>query len=110
MGNRIHMLPLLPSSTYTRNRKFVTEEWNALFGPNSTLPVDKVASGWRGVLYANLAIIDPVASWNFFAQPNFDYGLLDQGATRTWYLAFAAGKLQQQPHGRYSSDMADSVL
>ena len=86
------MLPLLPFAPYTRNKKFVTEEWNALFAPNASTPASKVTAGWKGVLYANLAIIDPVTAWNFFAQSNFDYGLLDQGATRTWYLAFVAGK------------------
>lgn len=88
------MLPLLPCSPYTRNKKFVTEEWNAFFAPGASTPADKVAGGWKGVLYANLALIDPAAAWDFFSQSNFDYGSIDGGASRTWYLAFAAGELQ----------------
>ncbi|PYI04982.1 endo-1,3-beta-glucanase Engl1 [Aspergillus sclerotiicarbonarius CBS 121057] len=87
----IHMLPLLPSSSYVRRQNFVREEWNALFASNATDPAAAVTGGWKGVLYANLALIDPASSWEFFAQSNFDYSWLDGGASRTWYLAFAAG-------------------
>lgn len=85
----IHMIPLLPSSTLTRTGTFVTEEWNAYF---SNGRADSVAGGWRGLLYANLAIIDPVTSFKFFNNTNFDNSWLDGGASKTWYLAFAAGK------------------
>lgn len=88
----IHMLPINPSSAYTRTARFVREEWDAYFGPNGSCPVTAVEGGWRGILYANLAIIDPQASWAFFAQADFDPGWIDGGATRTWYLAYAAGK------------------
>ncbi|KAL4806841.1 glycosyl hydrolase family 81-domain-containing protein [Aspergillus unguis] len=88
----IHMLPLLPSSAYTRSQKFVKEEWDAMFASNATLPAQTVEGGWKGVLYANLALIDPASSWNFFAQSGFDYAWIDGGASRTWYLAFAAGE------------------
>lgn len=84
----IHMLPLNPSSTLTRPQGFVAEEWTAYFNNGRA---DLVAGGWRGVLYANLAIIDPVTSYNFFAQSNFSNEYLDGGASRTWYLAWAAG-------------------
>jgi endo-1,3(4)-beta-glucanase len=86
------MLPLLPNSAYTRQEGFVTEEWNAMFAEGASTPAGKVEGGWRGVLFANLAIIDPAKAWNFFAQDNFDMGWIDGGATRTWYLAYAAGK------------------
>jgi endo-1,3(4)-beta-glucanase len=89
--NSIHMLPLLPCSAYTRNKTFVTDEWNAMFAPNASDPASNVVGSWKGVLYANLAISDPSASYAFFAQDNFDYGWIDGGASRTWYLAFAAG-------------------
>lgn len=82
------MLPLNPSSAYTRTATFVKEEWDTYF---SNGRADEVVGGWKGVLYANLAIVDPVSSYNFFADPNFDYGCLDGGASRTWYLAYAAG-------------------
>ncbi|KAL5052287.1 hypothetical protein BDW71DRAFT_213102 [Aspergillus fruticulosus] len=87
----IHMLPLLPMSTYIRSQKFVREEWDAIFTSNAAAPAEKVTGGWKGVLYANLALIDPAASWRFFSQDNFDYSWIDGGASRTWYLAFAAG-------------------
>lgn len=83
----IHMIPINPSSAYTRPKKFVQEEWDAYF---SNGRVDKVAGGWRGVLYSNLALINPTAAYNFFADPNFDMSLLDGGASRTWYVAYSA--------------------
>ncbi|EEP81696.1 hypothetical protein UREG_06561 [Uncinocarpus reesii 1704] len=86
----IHMLPLLPASAYARRKDFVREEWDAMFASNATKPASTVDGGWRGVLYANLAIIDPGASWNFFAQNNFNMSWIDGGASRTWYLAYAA--------------------
>ncbi|KAJ5820525.1 CAZyme family GH81 [Penicillium riverlandense] len=87
----IHMLPLIPSSAYTRQNQFVTEEWNAMFASGAASPAENVDGGWKGILYANLAIINPTASWEFFAQSNFSYSWLDGGASRTWYLAYAAG-------------------
>lgn len=87
------MLPLLPASAYIRNKNFVTQEWNQYFAPNGMRPASKVEAGWKGVLYANLALIQPKASWDFFTQDNFDYSWIDGGASRTWYLALAAGKL-----------------
>lgn len=33
-----------------------------------------------------------MAAWNFFAQEDFDPAWLDGGASRTWYLVFAAGE------------------
>ncbi|CAG7944401.1 unnamed protein product [Penicillium nalgiovense] len=87
----IHMLPLMPHSPFTRRKEFVRQEWEAMFAENASTPASKVEGGWRGVLYANLALIDPKAAWEFFAQPNFDYSWIDGGASRTWYLAFVAG-------------------
>jgi endo-1,3(4)-beta-glucanase len=86
----IHMIPLNPSSAYTRPEDFVTEEWDTYF---SNGRVNQVAGGWRGILYANLALIDPQTSYDYFASPNFDYGSLDGGASRTWYLAYSAAML-----------------
>lgn len=84
----IHMIPLNPSSAYTRTSSFVKEEWNTHFANGVA---DSVQGGWKGILYANLAIIDPVTSYNFFANENFKSSFLDGGASRTWYLAYAAG-------------------
>jgi endo-1,3(4)-beta-glucanase len=86
----IHMLPLLPSSTLTRTKEFVSQEWDMYF---SNGRADQVAGGWKGILYANLAIINPMAAWQFFSQSGFDASWLDGGASRTWYMALAAGML-----------------
>lgn len=82
------MLPLNPSSTLTRPVQFVREEWDTYF---SNGRANSANGGWRGILYANLAIIDPVAAYRFFSQPNFDMSWLDGGASLTWYLAWSAG-------------------
>ncbi|KAJ5266506.1 hypothetical protein N7478_009314 [Penicillium angulare] len=87
----IHMLPLLPHSAYTRQRSFVKQEWKSMFASAASTPAEKVEGGWKGVLYANLALIDPQAAWDFFSQGDFDYSWIDGGASRTWYLAYAAG-------------------
>ncbi|KAJ6119375.1 hypothetical protein N7523_003655 [Penicillium sp. IBT 18751x] len=87
----IHMLPLLPHSPYTRQKEFVRQEWESYFSADAFSPAANVDGGWRGVLYANLALIDPQAAWDFFAADDFDYNFIDGGATRTWYMAFAAG-------------------
>jgi endo-1,3(4)-beta-glucanase len=89
--DRIHMIPLMPFSTLCRSSNFVTEEWDTYFREGAVAEASNVQGGWRGILYANLAIINPTAAFNFFNQPDFDASWLDGGASRTWYLAFAAG-------------------
>jgi endo-1,3(4)-beta-glucanase len=86
----IHMIPQNPSSAYTRPRQFVQEEWDTYFANGQA---DKVQGGWRGILYANYALINPSAAYDYFSDPNFDYGLLDGGASRTWYLAYSAAMM-----------------
>ena len=86
----IHMIPLLPSSSLTRPKKFVSEEWDTFFSDDRA---KKVEGGWRGILFANLALIDPKQSYSFFAQESFDNAWLDGGASRTWYMALAAGMI-----------------
>ena len=83
----IHMIPLNPASALIKHPNFVKEEWETYFSKGR---VDQVGGGWRGILYANLALIDPCTAYNFFNQPNFDWGWLDGGASRTWYLAYCA--------------------
>jgi endo-1,3(4)-beta-glucanase len=85
------MIPLMPFSTLCRSQNFVTEEWDTYFGDGKVAQAQDVQGGWRGILYANLAIINPTAAFNFFSQKNFDPSWLDGGASRTWYLALAAG-------------------
>ena len=87
----IHMIPINPSSAYIRNGNFVREEWAAYFCPGCVDPVDGVAGGWRGILYSNLALVDPARTWAWLTGPDFDPTYLDDGASLTWYLAFAAG-------------------
>ena len=86
------MIPLTPASALTRTKQFVQEEWNTYFTDSATDPASKVTGGWKGILYANLALVDPVASFNFFNDEGFDASWLDGGASRTWYLALAAGE------------------
>lgn len=92
------MLPLSPSTAYTRNPTFITEEWNAYFADTAFNPASKVAGGWRGILYGNYACVNPKAAWDFFSASNFDMGWIDGGASRTWYLAYSASELT---HPRY---------
>ena len=88
----IHMLPLLPYSSLTRPPRFVAEEWNTYFNTTCPTPAHNVQGGWKGILYANLALVDPRAAWRFFSQSGFDAGWIDGGASRTWYLAWCAGE------------------
>ncbi|RYP30572.1 hypothetical protein DL767_006162 [Monosporascus sp. MG133] len=83
----IHMLPLLPSTKFTRPSEFVRQEWATYFDNGRA---QKVEGGWKGILYANLATIDPQAAWDFFTDKNFDPAWLDGGASLTWYLAYCA--------------------
>ena len=88
----IHMLPIMPFSTLTRTRDFVRQEWDTYFASDALDPSSQVQGGWRGILLANYAIIDPVTSYNFFSNSSgdFDLSLLDGGASQTWYLAWSA--------------------
>lgn len=70
--DRIHMIPLIPASALTRTRQFVSEEWSTYFANGAVDPAANVVGGWKGVLYANLAMIDPRTSYSFFSQSNFD--------------------------------------
>ncbi|KAL8658318.1 MAG: hypothetical protein Q9226_001098 [Calogaya cf. arnoldii] len=90
----IHMLPILPYSSLTRPAPFITQEWSLIFDPENPLapnPASSIQGGWKGILYANLALVDPRKSWDFFAREDFDMSWIDGGASRTWYLAWAAG-------------------
>ncbi|TID18292.1 glycoside hydrolase family protein [Venturia nashicola] len=84
----IHMLPLTPASPYMRPKEFVQQEWDNLFADGY---VETVTGGWRGTLMANLALIDPKRSFEFFIGKEFENGFLDSQASRTWYLAWIAG-------------------
>lgn len=97
----IHMIPLLPSSTLIRSKQFVTEEWNQYF---SNGRADNAEGGWRGILYGNLATMDPSTAYNWFKAQNGSSTYVDGGASLTWYLAYAAGKsLNKSPRPQTSS-------
>jgi endo-1,3(4)-beta-glucanase len=85
----IHMIPQNPASAYTRSAQFVREEWATYFDNGR---VDQVQGGWKAILYANYALIDPQVAYDFFADPKFNTQL-DGGASRTWYLAYTAALL-----------------
>ncbi|KAF2134581.1 glycoside hydrolase family 81 protein [Dothidotthia symphoricarpi CBS 119687] len=102
----IHMIPINPSSAYTRPKQFVQEEWDMYF---SSGRAGYTAGGWRGILYANLAIIDPQTAYNFFSDPNFDWSWLDGGASRTWYLAYSAAMLDAASVDTEEYDVGNST-
>lgn len=82
------MIPVNPSSVYTRSQNFVREEWAAWFAASGpAMP----PSGWKGILYANLALAEPRAAYAFFADAGFSAANLDGGASLTWYLTMSAG-------------------
>lgn len=83
----IHMIPLLPSTKLTRPANFVKQEWATYFDKGRA---DNVENGWKGILYGNLATIDPQTAWNFFTRKDFNPSWLDGGASLTWYLAYCA--------------------
>jgi endo-1,3(4)-beta-glucanase len=106
----INMIPVMPFSTVTRRRDFVQTEWDQFFAKN----ISSIESGWRGILMANQALINPEASYQFFSNGSSDYTdqMLDGGASRTWYLAYAAGLKEAEDSGyKAKSDVSSrSVL
>jgi endo-1,3(4)-beta-glucanase len=86
------MIPLNPTSAYTRSHQFVDEEWDRYFSDGRA---DAVEGGWKAILYANYALINPQKAYEFFADPNFNTPL-DGGASRTWYVAYTAALLGVQ--------------
>ncbi|KAH8722637.1 endo-1,3(4)-beta-glucanase 1 precursor [Phaeosphaeriaceae sp. PMI808] len=99
----LHMVPITPATAYLRPRAFAKEEWEYLVSkaaqnPNSDNANEhnavNIEGGWRGIFYANLALFDPKASYAFFrdgVNGFWDERWIDGGASRTWYLVWAAG-------------------
>jgi endo-1,3(4)-beta-glucanase len=102
----IHMIPMNPTSSYTRPAKFVREEWDTYF---SNGRVDQIQGGWKAILYANYALINPQAAFDFFANAKFDTSL-DGGASRTWYLAYTAALLGVQTGNVQADILANSTV
>ena len=88
----IQMIPLTPISSFIRLKSFVSAEWAAKL--SNLIP--NMDSGWKGILMANLAIVDPATAWSFFTK-GFQSGWLDGGASLTWYLTFVAGMAGGSP-------------
>lgn len=103
----INMIPIMPFSTVTRRRDFVQTEWDQFFAKN----ISSFQSGWRGILMANQALINPEASYQFFSNGSGDYTdqMLDGGASRTWYLAYAAGLKEAEDAG-YKSPYTNGTV
>ncbi|ROT36608.1 family 81 glycosyl hydrolase [Sodiomyces alkalinus F11] len=83
----IHMIPLLAPSPFIRSKRFVDEEWDVYFSQGRAHDVE---GGWRGIVFGNLATVNPTAAWDFFNQTHFDPAWIDGGASLTWYLTYAA--------------------
>ncbi|KAL6917674.1 hypothetical protein ACHAP8_000421 [Fusarium lateritium] len=83
----IHMIPILPYSNLARTGTFVQQEWDTYFNKGR---VDKFNNLWKGIIYGNYATIQPKTAWSFFTQSKFDPVWIDGGASRTWYMAYAA--------------------
>ena len=104
----IHMLPLMPMSSLIRTPEFVQEEWTAYDLANYAPTLN---DGWQGILMANLALIDAETSYDFFsnASGNFQYNMLDGGASQTWYLAWSAA-LEGTQSSNYRKRTADGAV
>ncbi|KAK5420217.1 endo-1,3-beta glucanase [Exophiala xenobiotica] len=80
----------MPFSTLTRTEQFVAEEWTTYFADGAVRDASGIDGGWKGIVYANFAIINPTAAYEFFTQDNFDMSWIDGGASLTWYIAQSA--------------------
>lgn len=103
----IHMLPLMPCSSLTRTPEFVQQEWDTYFSDSGIRPASEVTGGWKGIIMANYALIDPQASYEFFTNVSVDE--LDGGASQTWYLAWAAALGGSPAASEQRRDTSDSV-
>jgi endo-1,3(4)-beta-glucanase len=81
------MLPISPISTYTRSKEFVAEEWQSIFKDGKLAPKSEE---WTGILRANQALIDPLASFEFFASDKFNYSRVGMGDSRAYYLFYSS--------------------
>ena len=85
----IHMIPVHGPSAYARSKTFIKQEWDAYF---SNGRVDKYDNPWKSVIYANFAAVEPTRAWNYFRSASFKPEWIDGGASRAWYMAYAAGE------------------
>jgi endo-1,3(4)-beta-glucanase len=97
----IHMIPIHAPTAYSRSKTFVQQEWDAYF---SNGRVDKLDNAWKSIIYANYAIVQPKAAWDYFNRTDFKAAHIDGGASRAWYMAYAAGESPRQ------MDLRDDVV
>lgn len=86
----IHMLPINPSSAYTRKATFVREEWDQYFAGNKSGSL--TGGGFVGHVYANLAIADVEGaeeSYAFMSRQMVNGSAVD-GMSLAWNLAYTA--------------------
>lgn len=85
----IHAIPITPASSFVRHPTFVQEEWAQKLAPI----VAQVQDGWKGIMFLNLALCDPKASYDFFSSSSFTSAYLDNGQSLTWSLAYSGAFL-----------------
>lgn len=85
----IHMIPVHAPTGFTRSREFIKEEWETFFGEGR---IDQMDNAWKGIAYAQYALVDPKAAWDFFAALGFKDRWIDGGASRSWWMAYTAGE------------------
>lgn len=86
----IHMLPINPSSAYTRKAEFVREEWDYYFAGNKSGSL--TGDGFVGHVYVNLAIADVEGaeeSFSFMSNQMVNGSAVD-GMSLSWNLAYTA--------------------
>ncbi|KAM0332016.1 hypothetical protein ACHAQA_002282 [Verticillium albo-atrum] len=83
----IHMIPVHAPTGLSRSKTFIKQEWDAYF---SNGRIDKINNAWKGIAYANYAVIEPAKAWAFFSSSSFQPAWVDGGASRTWYMAYSA--------------------
>src|SRR5690606_466237 len=77
----IHMIPVHAPTVFSRSKTFIKQEWDAYFSKGR---IDQIDNAWKGVIYANYAVIEPEKAWDFFNSSDFQASWIDGGASRTW--------------------------
>ncbi|KAF4122840.1 endo-1,3(4)-beta-glucanase, partial [Geosmithia morbida] len=85
----IHMIPVLAPSGFIRSKTFIEQEWNTYFANGA---IDKIESAWKSIIWANYALVAPEKAWAYFNSSSLNTDHIDGGATRAWYMAYAAGE------------------
>lgn len=92
----IHMIPVHGPTAFARSKAFSAEEWNAYF---SNGRVDQFDNPWKSIIYASSAANGPKRTWSYFNATDFQSRWIDGGASRTWYMTYAAGEFLMTPLG-----------